>query len=244
MTDPDIHLQRAQSFGDVAEAYQQARPTYPAAAVDWVLAAAPGHDVLDLAAGTGKLTRTIVAAGANVTAVEPLDGMRAQLQAAYPDVPVHAGTAEQIPLDDDSVDAVLVGQAFHWFDHDAALDEIARVLRPGGVLGLLWNIRDDSIGWVAELTGTLVMGADVLSQVDGSDWESVGEHERFGPIERRDFPNPTPFDADRLVAWATSTSTLATMAPDQRAETAPGRARVRRPATRASARKITSRCRS
>jgi SAM-dependent methyltransferase len=174
--------------------------------------------VLDLAAGTGKLTRTIIAAGANVTAVEPLDGMRAQLQAAYPDVPVHAGTAEQIPLDDDSVDAVLVGQAFHWFDHDAALDEIARVLRPGGVLGLLWNIRDDSIGWVAELTGTLVMGADVLSQVDGSDWESLGEHERFGPIERRDFPNPTPFDADRLVAWATSTSTLATMAPDQRAE--------------------------
>ena len=89
-------------------------------------------------------------------------GCATQLQAAYPDVPVHAGTAEQIPLDDDSVDAVLVGQAFHWFDHDAALDEIARVLRPGGVLGLLWNIRDDSIGWVAELTGTLVMGADVL----------------------------------------------------------------------------------
>ena len=219
MTDRDTHLQRAQSFGDVAEAYQQARPTYPKHAVEWVLDTAPGHDVLDLAAGTGKLTRTIIAAGGNVTAVEPLDGMRAQLQAAYPDVPVHAGTAEQIPLDDESVDAVLVGQAFHWFDADAALNEIARVLRPGGVLGLLWNIRDDSIGWVAELTGTLVMGADVLSQVDGSDWESVGEHERFGPVERRDFPNPTPFDADRLVAWARSTSKLATMPPDQRAET-------------------------
>ena len=116
MTDRDTHLQRAQSFGDVAEAYQQARPTYPKHAVDWVLDAAPGNDVLDLAAGTGKLTRTIIAAGGNVTAVEPLDGMRAQLQAAYPDVPVHAGAAEQIPLDDESVDAVLVGQAFHWFD--------------------------------------------------------------------------------------------------------------------------------
>jgi ubiquinone/menaquinone biosynthesis C-methylase UbiE len=87
MTDRDTHLQRAQSFGDVAEAYQQARPTYPRHAVEWVLDAAPGNDVLDLAAGTGKLTRTIIAAGGNVTAVEPLDGMRAQLQAAYPDVP-------------------------------------------------------------------------------------------------------------------------------------------------------------
>jgi len=205
MTDRDTHLQRAQSFGDVAEAYQQARPTYPRHAVEWVLDAAPGNDVLDLAAGTGKLTRTIIAAGGNVTAVEPLDGMRAQLQAAYPDVPVHAGTAEQIPLDDESVDAVLVGQAFHWFDAGAALDEIARVLRPGGVLGLLWNIRDDSIGWVAELTGTLVMGADVLSQVDGSDWESVGEHERFGPIDfvdgfgQTEISNVfmTPFGAER-----------------------------------------------
>ena len=229
MTDRDTHLQRAQSFGDVAEAYQQARPTYPAAAVDWVLAAAPGHDVLDLAAGTGKLTRTIIAAGANVTAVEPLDGMRAQLQAAYPDVPVHAGTAEQIPLDDESVDAVLVGQAFHWFDADGALNEIARVLRPGGVLGLLWNIRDDSIGWVAELTGTLVMGADVLSQVDGSDWASVGEHERFGPIERRDFPNPTPFDADRLVAWANVHQQAGHHAARPARRDARGRARVRDP---------------
>src|SRR4029079_8416121 len=164
MTARDTHLQRAQSFGDVAEAYQQARPTYPKHAVEWVLDTAPGHHVRDLAAGTGKLTRTIIAAGGNVTAVEPLDGMRAQLQAAYPDVPVPARPAEQIPLDDESVDAVLVGQAFHWFDAGAALDEIARVLRPGGVLGLLWNIRADSIGWVAELTGTLVMGADVPAQ--------------------------------------------------------------------------------
>jgi len=218
MTDRDTHLQRAQSFGDVAEAYQQARPTYPKHAVEWVLDAAPGNDVLDLAAGTGKLTRTIIAAGGNVTAVEPLDGMRAQLQAAYPDVPVHAGAAEQIPLDDESVDAVLVGQAFHWFDADAALDEIARVLRPGGVLGLLWNVRDDSVGWVRDL-GSIAIGHDMLSEIDGSDWDGLGRHPRFAERERRDFPNPEPFDAERLVTWASSTSHFATMEPDERERT-------------------------
>jgi hypothetical protein len=87
------------------------------------------------------------------------------------------------------------------------------------VLGLLWNIRDDSIGWVAEMSRTMVMGADVLTQVDGSDWGPIDEHPRFGRVERRDFPNPTPFDMARLVAWAKSTSHLATMAPEQQTAT-------------------------
>jgi SAM-dependent methyltransferase len=215
----ELHLQRARSFGDVAEAYQQARPTYPQSAVEWVLAAAPGRDVLDLAAGTGKLTRVILETGAAVVAVEPLDGMRAQLEHAYPAVPAYAGSAEQIPLEAASVDAVLVGQAFHWFDTDRALAEIDRVLRPGGVLGLLWNIRDDSIGWVAELSGSLAVGADLLSQVDGSDWAPVQEHARFTSVERRDFANPTAFDAERLVTWAASTSHFATMEPRERERT-------------------------
>jgi SAM-dependent methyltransferase len=212
----DQHRRRARSFGDVAEAYQQARPTYPPHAVQWVLDPAPGRDVLDLAAGTGKLTRVIAETGARVTAVEPLDEMRAQLQHAYPDVTALAGTAEQIPLDDDSVDAVLVGQAFHWFDVERALAEIDRVLRPGGVLGLFWNIRDDSIGWVAELSASLALGRDLLSQVDGSDWAPIAAHPRFAEPERRDFPNPTAFDAGRLVAWAASTSHFATMEAEER----------------------------
>ena len=210
------HLQRARSFGEVAEAYQQARPTYPSQAVRWLLDAAPGRDVLDLAAGTGKLTRVIAELGCSVTAVEPLDEMRAQLEHAYPQVTALAGSAEQIPLEDGSMDAVLVGQAFHWFDPERALAEIYRVLRPWGVLGLLWNIRDDSIGWVAELSSSLALGADVLSQVDGSDWEPVEQHPAFTNLERRDVPNPTPFDAARLVTWAASTSHFATMAPEQR----------------------------
>ncbi len=218
------HLQRARSFGDVAEAYQQARPTYPPHAVQWVLEAAPGRSVLDLAAGTGKLTRVIVEAGADVTAVEPLDEMRQQLQHAYPSVRALAGSAEHIPLPDDSVDAVLVGQAFHWFDPEPALAEIERVLRPWGVLGLLWNIRDDSIGWVAELSSSLALGADLLSQVDGSDWAMLEERSRFSHVERRDFPNPTAFDANRLVTWAASTSHFATM-PEQEREVALQRVR-------------------
>jgi len=213
------HRERARSFGEVAEAYQQARPTYPTHAVRWLLDVAPGREVLDLAAGTGKLTRVIAEQGCSVTAVEPLDEMRAQLQHAYPNVRAVAGSAEQIPLEDDSVDAVLVGQAFHWFDPERALPEIDRVLRPWGVLGLLWNIRDDSIGWVAELSSSLAVGRDVLSQVDGSDWVPVEEHPRFGQVERRDFPNPTPFDAARLVTWAASTSHFATMPPGEREST-------------------------
>jgi SAM-dependent methyltransferase len=212
----DDHRRRARSFGDVAEAYQQARPTYPPHAVQWLLDPAPGRDVLDLAAGTGKLTRVIAELGASVTAVEPLDEMRAQLEHAYPDVPALAGSAEQIPLANDSVDAVVVGQAFHWFDPEPALSEIDRVLRPGGVLGILWNIRDDSIGWVAELSSSLALGADVLSQVDGSDWAPIQEHPRYAQVERRDFPNPTAFDEHRLVTWAASTSHFATMPPPER----------------------------
>ncbi len=148
----ETHLRRATSFGSVADDYARARPGYPQAAVRWALERAPGTDVLDLAAGTGKLTGAMLDAGASVTAVEPLDGMRAQLEAAFPDVRALAGTAEAIPLDDRSVDAVMVGQAFHWFDVGPALDEIFRVLRPGGVLAPMWNVRDDSVPWIVAMT--------------------------------------------------------------------------------------------
>jgi len=215
----ETHLRRARSFGSVADAYRRARPGYPAAAVAWVLEAAPGRQVLDLAAGTGKLTQAIIEAGGEVVAaVEPLDGMREQLSAVLPQVPAMAGSAEAIPLADASADAVLVGQAFHWFDHEPALHEIARVLRPGGVLGLLWNVRDDSVGWVRDL-GRIAIGHDMLSEIDGSDWDGLVRHPRFADRERRDFPNPEPFDAERLVTWASSTSHFATMEPDERERT-------------------------
>jgi SAM-dependent methyltransferase len=140
----------APSFGAVAAAYARYRPGYPAGAVAWALAPLTGGsevDLLDLAAGTGKLTEALVGRG-RVTAVDPDPAMLAQLRARLPAVEVRKGSAERIPLPDASVDAVLVGQAFHWFDRDRAMPEIARVLRPGGVLAALWIGSDVRVDWV------------------------------------------------------------------------------------------------
>jgi SAM-dependent methyltransferase len=140
----------AASFGNAADAYQRGRPPYPLSVIEW---AVPRHArrVLDLGAGTGKLTRLLVDAKLDVVAVEPSQQMREELAAAVPAATVHAGTAEQIPLADGSVDAVVVAQAWHWFDTSLAVAEVARILVPGGTLALLWNVRDNTEPWVASL---------------------------------------------------------------------------------------------
>ncbi|MEP7223388.1 MAG: class I SAM-dependent methyltransferase [Actinomycetota bacterium] len=165
------------AFAEVAGAYERGRPGYPVEAVRWLIGGEP-RDVLDLGAGTGKLTQTLVALGHRVTAVEPLDEMRAQLQAVLPDVTALTGNAEAIPVPDASADAVTSAQAFHWFDHGAALPEIARVLRPGGRLALVWNSRDGRDPWMArlsEIIGNETVGADdVCAPIDQSGlFESV-----------------------------------------------------------------------
>ncbi|EHB58436.1 Methyltransferase type 11 [Mycolicibacterium rhodesiae JS60] len=142
--------ERSLSFGSEAAAYERGRPSYPPEAIDWLLP--PGaRDVLDLGAGTGKLTTRLVERGLDVVAVDPLAEMLELLSTALPDTPALLGTAEQIPLPDNSVDAVLVAQAWHWFDPQQAVAEVARVLRPGGRLGLVWNTRDERLGWVKDL---------------------------------------------------------------------------------------------
>lgn len=136
----------AQAFGSTAEAYERGRPAFPAPALAHLASAlelGPGRTLLDLAAGTGKLTRGLVGCGAEVVAVEPVAGMRAVFTRVLPDVPVIAGTAEAIPLRADSVDAVTVAQAFHWFDPVAAFAEMDRILRPAGRIALVWNVRDE-----------------------------------------------------------------------------------------------------
>jgi SAM-dependent methyltransferase len=141
---------RSLSFGAQAAAYERGRPSYPPDAIDWLLP--PGaRDVLDLGAGTGKLTTRLVERGLDVVAVDPLAEMLEVLQSSLPSTPALLGTAEEIPLDDNSVDAVLVAQAWHWVDPDRAIPEVARVLRPGGRLGLVWNTRDERLGWVKDL---------------------------------------------------------------------------------------------
>lgn len=141
---------QARSFGAGAAAYDRGRPSYPDAAVDWLLPET-GDRVLDLGAGTGKLTRGLERRGLRVVAVEPSTRMRAELARRSPGLEVHDGRAEAIPLPDATLDAVLVAQAWHWVDVPRASTEVARVLRPGGRLGLLWNVRDAREPWTAEL---------------------------------------------------------------------------------------------
>lgn len=157
------HERRARSFGGVADAYDRGRPSYPDEAVAWLVGApdrtqAPAT-VLELGAGTGKLTERLVALGHDVHATEPDEAMLAVLRRRLPDVRTAATGAEEIPAADASVDVVVVAQAFHWFDHERALPEIARVLRPGGHLALVWNVRDERIPWVRKL-GRIIGGPE------------------------------------------------------------------------------------
>jgi SAM-dependent methyltransferase len=140
----------AASFGGAADAYHRGRPPYPASAVEWAVPR-QARRVLDLGAGTGKFTRLLLDAGLDVVAVEPSAPMRDQLAAVAAQAAIFEGTAERIPLPDASVDAVVCAQAWHWVDADRAVPETARVLRPGGTLSLVWNIRDHTEPWVARL---------------------------------------------------------------------------------------------
>jgi SAM-dependent methyltransferase len=192
----DQYRRRARSFGARAADYAEHRPTYPADGIRWALGAAtrPVRHVLDLAAGTGKLTEGLLPLGLTVTAVEPDEGMRAELTRLFPPVDVHAGTAEDIPLPAGSVDAVLVGQAFHWFDHDRALTEIGRVLRPGGAAGALWNGEDGTAEWVAGLLA--VSGTSVPNTFP--EGLRLAAHPLFEPPEEGVFPHTHRRTVDSL----------------------------------------------
>jgi SAM-dependent methyltransferase len=149
-----VHEVAARGFEAEAEAYDRARPSYPADAVGWLanaLGIRSGRRIIDLAAGTGKFTALISDVGAELTAVEPVAAMRGQLRLRLPMVPIVAGVAEELPFATDSIDAVVVAQAFHWFDSDRAMAELARVLRDGGRLGLIWNARDRTVDWVDQV---------------------------------------------------------------------------------------------
>lgn len=202
---------QAASFGAAADVYERGRPSYPAEAIDWLLP--PGaRRVLDLGAGTGKLTRQLRDRGLDVVAVEPSGGMREQLSRSVADIRVFPGSAEDIPLGDGSVDVVLVAQAWHWVDPHRAVPEVARVLTGGGQLGLLWNVRDEQEDWVARL-GRIIHGDHAQNMASSA--PSVGPP--FGPVERLDVAWRSHLAPETVIDLAASRSYLITMPADERA---------------------------
>jgi SAM-dependent methyltransferase len=216
--------QLSTSFGAAAVAYAEHRPDYAEAAVRWALEGAPGPRVLDLGAGTGKLTAGLVALGAEVTAVEPDPEMRGELRRALPDVRALEGGAEAIPLPDGSVDAVLAGNAMHWFDMDVAGPEIARVLAPGGTLAGLWNTLDDRVDWIAglaEVSGPAAIGprdtpASWRAETAAMRLPKSGASSPFDSPEQAEFPHGQRRTADSLVATLATRAGVLVMPEDER----------------------------
>ncbi|PZS40115.1 MAG: SAM-dependent methyltransferase [Pseudonocardiales bacterium] len=215
-TDPTPQLidsRRALSFGARAELYDRVRPSYPPQVLPLLFAdlpAEPGrYRVADVGAGTGKLTTVLAAAGLDVEAVEPDPGMRAMLTARLPGIRVHAGRGEALPLPDCSVDAVVYGQAWHWVDDVAGGQEAARVLRPGGVLAMLWNYEDDTTGWIGEL-GRLV------GSPQSRDMPYAPALQRFGAVQVRGLSWSREQDVEALPDYALSHSAVSILPAQQR----------------------------
>ena len=201
--DAELFQRRRSSFGAAADLYDSIRPTYPVEAVRWLLGDEPRR-VVDLGAGTGIFSRVVASLGHHVVAVEPDEGMRGKLVATSPGVSAVAGSAEAIPLAEGSVDAVVAAQAYHWFDHDVAHEEIARVLRPGGVFGPIWNVRDESVEWVAELSRRAAFEDGTRAWRDYDVERGFGP--RFGPVESAQFRHSTLHTVETLVALVQSRS--------------------------------------
>lgn len=200
---------RADSFGSVADDYAQHRPDYPVEAVRWLAGTTPGR-VLELGAGTGRLTRHLVALGHDVFACDPDVDMLTHLQVAVPDATPLLARAEAIPLLTSSVDVVVAAQAFHWFDPAQALPEVARVLRPGGVLALAWNSGDRKVPWVKR----------VLDLTDTQESDSLGDpvadSDLFARSESQVFRHWQEMSKDTLLGFVASTSRAATMPAEER----------------------------
>jgi SAM-dependent methyltransferase len=213
VTPERIHEAAAAGFSAGSGAYERGRPSYPQEAVDLIvseLGVGPGSKVVDLAAGTGKFTALLAPSGADVVAVEPVAEMREALARSLPQVEVHDGTAESMPLADGFADALTAAQAFHWFDAGAALAEIARVLRPGGGLAFLWNRRDESAPWVRRMSEEIHWHDRDIAKYESVDWAGiVAGTGLFTPVEKRTFAFEHEIDRAGLADRVRSVSYIA-----------------------------------
>ena len=222
-----IHPAARVGFGQAADAYERGRPDYPADAVVWLvdeLGIRPGVRVLDLAAGTGKLTRSLIPFGAWIVAAEPVEGMRRLFRSVIPAVPLVGGRAEAIPFADASLGAAVVGQAFHWFDAPAAIRELHRVIEPEGRLGLVWNVRDEehSAFW-ERITELMAPYRGDAPTHRGYVWRRAFEaSDLFTPFRAGSFPYRQELTRTQVLDRVLSTSFIAALPDDERQQVAQG----------------------
>jgi ubiquinone/menaquinone biosynthesis C-methylase UbiE len=214
-----IHHVAAEGFQKGATAYVEGRPDYPRELEAWLrddLRLSSGKTALDLAAGTGKFSPRLLATGAAVFAVEPVQAMMDQLIRQYPEIDARSGSAQSIPLDDASVDAVVCAQSFHWFATPEALHEIHRVLKPGGALGLVWNVRDDRVTWVAELTPIMKPFEGDAPRYHSQKWRNVFPADGFGPLREKYFSHSHTGPPEKvIIERILSVSFMAALPPSE-----------------------------
>jgi SAM-dependent methyltransferase len=213
-----VHEVAASGFDAQADSYERARPSYPPDTIAWFgehLQIAPGTTVVDLAAGTGKLTRLLAPLGADLVAVEPVEGMARVLRATMPGVPLLSSTAEALPFAEASLDAVTVAQAFHWFDADVAFAELHRALRPGGRVGLVWNARDRSVDWVNDVWSIMDRVEKRAPWREHEQWHdsALGDRPGFGPLHEATFHHEQLQSPDDVVTRVRSVSHVAVLPP-------------------------------
>jgi len=216
-----VHRAAAEGFARGADTYARGRPGFPAAVQTWLrdeLRLQPGRTVLDLGAGTGKFTVELVATGAKVFAVDPVAAMLDKLRVSAPSATALAGDAESIPVPDETCDAVVCAQSFHWFATRTALAEIRRVLKPGGALGLIWNVRDESVDWVAKLTRVIAPYEGDAPRMASGNWRRVFPAPGFGALREWRFPHGHTGPPERVIVdRVASISFIAALPPQQRA---------------------------
>lgn len=218
----EVRSEAMVGFGRTADAYERGRPGYPAEAVALLAEALdlrPGATVVDVGAGTGKLTRALLPTGAHLVAVEPVAQMRRRFAEALPGIEVRDGTAGHLPIGDAEVDAVVCGQAFHWFAEPEVLAEFARVLRPGGHLGLIWNVRDLSVPWVARLTAIIDTRAGDTPRHESGAWRlAFDDQPWFGELDSASVDHVHVLPLPAMLERYASTSFVAALPDDERAD--------------------------